>query len=272
MSTAPQDRFGLAGRVCVVTGGGSGIGQAIATTLAGDGAIVAVLDRNEGGAQETLRLVTAAGGSGIALGCDVADPKSVEAACAAVRSKVGDAHVLVNNAGIIRPGALADLSLADWNTVLSVNLTGYFLCAQVFGRAMRARRDGVLVHISSIAATQATAYSGSYSVSKAGVTMLSRLLAIEWGPDGVRSNAICPGMIQTPMVKEVYAVPGVVERRSELVPSRRVGQPNDIAQAALFLASQRSSYVNGTEIAVDGGLPHTLMGHIPRAGFERPQG
>jgi NAD(P)-dependent dehydrogenase (short-subunit alcohol dehydrogenase family) len=262
-----RDTFGLEGRICVVTGGGSGIGRAAAIAFAANGAEVTVLDRDEAGAQETVRLLSA---PGLALACDVSNPANVEAACAAVRDRFGNADVLVNNAGMIRPGALDTLSLEDWNAVLAVNLTGYFLCAQVFGRAMCARGEGTLVHVSSIAATEATAFAGAYSVSKAGVTMLSRLLAVEWGPYGIRSNAVRPGMIQTPMVKAVYEAPGIIERRSAVVPSRRVGEPKDIADAILFLASPRSSYVNGTELLVDGALSQNLMSQVARPGFEPP--
>jgi NAD(P)-dependent dehydrogenase (short-subunit alcohol dehydrogenase family) len=268
MPQSTRNAFGLEGRVCVVTGGASGIGRATALALSNEGASVAVLDRDQPGARETVGLLP---GPGLALACDVSDQASVESACAAVQARFGDAQILVNNAGMIRPGALESLSLADWNAVLAVNLTGYFLCAQVFGRAMRARGEGALVHVSSVAATEATAFSGAYSVSKAGVTMLSRLLAVEWGPHGIRSNAVCPGMIQTPLVKEVYEAPGIIAQRSAVVPTRRVGQPEDIAQAILFLASPRAAYVNGTEILVDGGLSQNLMGQIPRPGYERAQ-
>ena len=264
-----DDAFGLAGRICVVTGGGSGIGRSIAMALADEGARIAILDLQEAGAQETLRLVQKAGGDGLALQCDVSNQASIETASHAVREGLGDADVLVNNAGTIRPGALETLSLTDWDKVMSVNLTGYLLCAQAFGRPMLARGEGVLVHTSSMAATEPSAFSGAYSVSKAGVTMLSRLLAIEWGPRGVRSNAVCPGMIQTPLVQAIYDQPGVIERRSASIPSGRIGRPDDIAQAVLFLASHRSSYVNGTEIQVDGGFAQNLMAFVPRAGFER---
>ena len=263
-----QDGFGLDGRICVVTGGGSGIGRGIALALASDGATVAVLDRNEPGARETLDLLTQAGAKGIALGCDVSDEASVEAACATVRDRFGDAQVLVNNAGIIRPGALADLPVAEWNALLAVNLTGYFICAQVFGRAMLAKGEGAVVHVASVASQQATPFAGAYSVAKAGVTMLSHLLSVEWGPRGVRSNAVHPGLIYTPLSQSAYNGPGVRERRAEAVPSRRIGEPDDIAQAVLFLASPRSSYVNGAELTVDGGFSRNIMTFVPRSGYE----
>ena len=267
MTTSPADSFGLAGQICVVTGSAGGIGRGIALALAAEGAKVAILDRNEAGARETLALVRQAGGEGMAAGCDVADQASVEAAHAAVKQGLGEAHVLVNNAALIRPGALKDISLADWNALLAVNLTGYFICAQIFGRPMLERGSGSLVHTSSVAATVATPYSGSYSVAKAGVSMFSRLLALEWGPLGVRSNAVLPGLISTPMTKAVYERPGMTERRAAIIPSRRVGYPDDIAKAVVFLASTKcAEYVNGAELVVDGAFSHSLMSHIPAAG------
>jgi NAD(P)-dependent dehydrogenase (short-subunit alcohol dehydrogenase family) len=271
MATASQDSLALAARVCVVTGGGTGIGRAIALALAAEGAAVAILDRDETAAQATLDLVSRAGAEGLAITCDVSSQDSVEAACDAVRKRFGDAQVLVNNAAIRRPGPLQSLSLCDWNALLSVNLTGYFICAQTFGRAMLANGDGALVHISSQAADFAHPFSGAYSVAKAGVSMLSRLLAVEWAPAGVRSNAVHPGFVDTS--QPMYDQPGVRERRSAAVPVGRIGRPEDTAQAVVFLASSRSSYVNGIELAVDGGFTRNLMSLVrARAlgGWTRP--
>ena len=133
---------------------------------------------------------------------------------------------------------------------------------------MRAHRRGSLVHIASIAGSNAQGQSGAYSVSKAAVIMLSRQLANEWGPHGIRSNVVSPGMVITPMSQAFYDTPGVTERRSAVVPLRRVGMPQDIADAILYLASDRSSYVNGDEITVDGGYASMLMNLVPRPGFE----
>ncbi len=163
---------------------------------------------------------------------------------------------------------LADLPLAEWNALLAVNLTGYFLCAQVFGRQMRERGDGgSLIHVASIAADHATPFSGAYSVAKAGVAMLSRQLAIEWAEDRIRSNAVHPGMIRTPLSQAFYDEPGATERRAAVIPSGRIGEPQDIADAVLFLASPRSAYVNGDAITVDGGYVRNVMSLIPRAGY-----
>jgi NAD(P)-dependent dehydrogenase (short-subunit alcohol dehydrogenase family) len=138
----------------------------------------------------------------------------------------------------------------------------------MFGRQMRSLGRGSLVHVASIAGSHAQGQSGAYSVSKAGVVMLSRQLASEWGPQGIRSNVVSPGMVITPMSQSFYDTPGVTERRKAVVPSRRIGMPQDIADAILFLASDRSSYVNGDEITVDGGYVNMLMNLVPRPGFE----
>jgi NAD(P)-dependent dehydrogenase (short-subunit alcohol dehydrogenase family) len=264
-----NDPFGLAGKICAVTGGGSGIGRGVAVALAREGAIVAILDRDQAGADETLALVLQSGGAGIALNCDVSSRNSIESARDAVRRRFGDPQILVNVAGIIRPGAMETLSLEDWNNVLAVNLTGYFQCSQVFGRPMLENRRGALIHVSSVMADYPSPFAGAYSITKAGIQMLSRQLAAEWGPSGVRSNCVAPALVYTPMSKTVYETPGVTERRSAAVPARRIGMPEDIAEAVLFLASSRASYINGTELMVDGGFVSNLMALIPRTGYER---
>ena len=256
--------IGLEGRVCVVTGAASGIGRAIAVMLAQHGGKVAVLDRDVAGAQETGRLIAEAGGAGLVVACDVSARDSVETAGEAVARELGDVEVLVNNAAVLRPGPLATLSLEDWNTQLAVNLTGYFLCAQVFGRALRKNKAGGLIHVASVMADFARANGGAYSVAKAGVSMLSRQLAVEWGPDGVRSNAVLPGLVITPLSQANYDQPEFLRRREETVPLRRIGQPEDIARAVLYLASPLSDYVSGTEIAPDGAFAVNLVNLVPR--------
>jgi NAD(P)-dependent dehydrogenase (short-subunit alcohol dehydrogenase family) len=265
---ASSDWLGLSGRVCVVTGGGGGIGRATAISLARAGARVAALDRDEAGLAITEAELHKQGAAHLVTRCDTTSAESITAASRTIEKSLGACDVLVNTAAILRPGALDNLPLAEWNAVLAVNLTGYFLCAQIFGGQMRAQRRGSLVHVSSIAGSNAQGQSGAYSVSKAGVIMLSRQLANEWGPHGIRSNVVSPGMVITPMSQAFYDTPGVTERRAAVVPSRRVGQPQDMADAILFLASDRSSYVNGDEITVDGGYANMLMNLVPRPGFE----
>jgi NAD(P)-dependent dehydrogenase (short-subunit alcohol dehydrogenase family) len=263
-----SDWLGLSGRVCVVTGGGGGIGRAVATSLARAGARVAAIDLDERGLEGTRAELRELGCAHVIARCDTSNAESVAAASRTIEISLGPCGVLVNTAAVLRPGGLDNLSIEEWNAVLSVNLTGYFLCAQIFGRQMRNLGRGSLVHIASIAGSHAQGHSGAYSVSKAGVIMLSRQLASEWGPHGIRSNVVSPGMVITPMSQSFYDTPGVTERRTAVVPARRIGMPQDIADAILFLASDRSSYVNGDEITVDGGYVNMLMNLVPRPGFE----
>ena len=264
----PSGWLGLSGRVCVVTGGGGGIGRAVAGSLARAGAHVAAVDLDERGLEVTRTELLELSSGHVVMRCDTSSPESVAAASEAIEKSLGPCGVLVNTAAVLRPGALETLSIAEWNAVLSVNLTGYLICAQAFGRQMRKLGRGSLVHVSSIAGSHAQGQSGAYSVSKAGVIMLSRQLASEWGPQGIRSNVVSPGMVITPMSQSFYDTPGVTERRTAVVPSRRIGMPQDIADAILYLASDRSSYVNGDEIMVDGGYANMLMNLVPRPGFE----
>src|SRR5579871_4513151 len=157
-----SDWLGLEGRVCVVTGGGGGIGRAVAVTLAEAGAYVAAIDRDEQGLEKTRSELP--GNRHVIAPCDVSSADSIASAAATIEKALGPAAVLVNAAGILRPGALDTLSLAEWNMVLSVNLTGCFLCAQTFGAQMRKQKRGSIVHIASIAATNAQGKSGAYSV------------------------------------------------------------------------------------------------------------
>jgi NAD(P)-dependent dehydrogenase (short-subunit alcohol dehydrogenase family) len=268
MTQYSADWLGLGNRVCVVSGAGSGIGRGVALAMASAGASVVLLDKNEANCRATAEALRPTGARTLALTCDIADPASVAAAESASRA-IGPCDILVNNAGVLLPGSLATLPLADWNLLLSVNLTGYLLCAQAFGKAMIERGRGAIVHTASIAGSNAQAFSGAYSVSKAGVLMLSRQLAVEWGPHGVRSNVLSPGLVRTPMSEEFYRAPDVAERRAAAIPLGRVGAPDDMAQVVLFLASDRAGFVNGQEIIVDGGFEHMLMSLVPRPGFER---
>lgn len=263
------DRTGLRDRVCVVTGGAGGIGAATAQALAALGARVAVVDRDEAAALATARALTDTGAQAIGIGCDIADEAAVRDAAARVRARLGPVHGLVNNAGLLRAGALEDLSLADWHAVLAVNLTGQLLCTRAFGRDMLAAGRGAIVHVASIAALHPQTRSGAYSASKAGVLLLNRQLAAEWGPRGVRSNAVCPGMIRTPLSARFYEEPGFEAARAAVTASRRVGEPADIAGPCVFLLSDGAAYVNGAELVVDGGLQCMLMDMVPRPGFNQ---
>jgi glucose 1-dehydrogenase len=259
----------LQGRVCAVTGAASGIGASVAERLTQLGARVALLDRDAEGLQRMHHKLQAQGAQVLAITCDISHPASVQAAADKVQSTWGAAYALINNAGLLRSGGLADVSLDDWNAVLAVNLTGYLLCARAFGVAMRAAGEGSIVNVASISGLFPQSHSGAYSASKAGVLQMSRQLAVEWGPQGVRSNAICPGMIRTALSAKFYEEPGFEAKRAAVTASRRIGEPQDIADVAIFLASPRSGYVNGAELVVDGGMSCMLMDMVPRPGYNQ---
>lgn len=259
--------LGLAGRTCVVTGGAGGIGSEAARQMAAAGAKVAVVDRTEALGADVVNDIQRAGGTAIAIGCDVSDVASVTLAARTVIRALGPARVLVNNAGIGGGGrtALLDASVDEWNRLLSINLTGAFLCAQAFGAQMRdAGTGGAMVHVASIGGDIAIPNGISYSASKAGVLMLSRQLCLELAPFGIRSNCVSPGLVRTPMSEAYYRDEGRLQARNKAVPRGRIATSKDMAEAILFLSSDRSDYVNGEDLLIDGGLSQVLMANIPR--------
>jgi NAD(P)-dependent dehydrogenase (short-subunit alcohol dehydrogenase family) len=264
-----SDWLGLSRRTCVVTGAGGGIGAEVARQLVEAGARVALLDRNVETLKGVMEELGQTAGRVMQFACDVTRPESIQAVADQVQAAWGPVTLLVNNAGALYADAVMDISLDKWNQLLSVNLSGYLLCAQVFGRQMIEAGGGSMVHVASISASIPQPYSGAYSVSKAGVKMLSQLLAVELGEQGIRSNVVSPAMIRTPMSEGIYANPQVRQRREQIVPAGRISTPADIAGAVLFLSSERASYVSGQEILVDGGLTQAWLGLIPRPGFEK---
>lgn len=262
---------GLKDAVCVVTGAAGGIGAEIARGLLAAGGRVALLDRDAAALDAALHTLGVAQDSArvMALPCDVTDVGSMQAAAERVASEWGPTAVLVNNAAALYADALMDIALEKWERLLAVNLTGYLLCAQVFGKQMIARGTGAMVHIASISGRIPQPYSGAYSVSKAGTLMLSQLLAAELGEFGVRSNVVSPAMIRTPMSEVIYRDESVRRHREAIVPMRRISTPADIVGAVLFLASEHAGYISGQELLVDGGLTQAWLGMIPRPGFSK---
>lgn len=259
--------LGLDGRVIAVTGGASGIGAQIASEVAAVGGVPVVLDLNGDGAEATARMIEAT----YEVACtshavDVTDAGGVESVFAGITQQHGRLDGLVNAAGLLRAGELEGLSVQDWDLTLRIDLTGCFLTAQAAGKRMG--RGGAIVHISSIAGSQPQPFSGAYSPSKAGLGMFNRQLAFEWGPKGIRSNVVSPGLVRTPMSEPFYQAPGVLEARENAVPLRRIASPQDMADVTLFLLSDRSSYVTGQELVVDGGFSTALMSFVPRPGFD----
>lgn len=263
------DWLGLAGKNAVVTGAGGGIGRSIALELARVGTRVLVLDLNEDGARETVdRIEKETGVAAMYRGCDTTDADQVAASAAAVREAFGSVDVLVNNAGVVGDGSLTDVPVREWQRVLDINLTGYLLCAREFGADMVEHGSGSIVHVSSICGLNPYPQAGAYSPSKAAVTMMSRQLATEWAATGVRSNAVAPGLIRTPLTEASYTDARTKAAREDIVPMGHIGLPQDIANAVLWFASARSGYVTGQQVVVDGGLDQALLGMVRTAGVD----
>lgn len=246
-----------AGRVAVVTGGGSGIGRAIAEALAAAGAAVAVLDADGNAAEDVAGAIAAAGRQAMAVACDVARHESVAAAAREIEAALGPADILVNNAGISpkhqgRPASVLDMDPAEWQRVVDVNLTGAFNGIRAFAPGMAARGWGSIVNQSSVAAKTHVGFVGAhYPATKAGLIGLTKHLAGELGPAGINVNALAPGRIDTPLMRGVAA--GVNEAIAQETPMRRLGLPADVAAAALFLTSEVGHFVTGQVLDVAGG-------------------
>lgn len=267
MEANPTAWLGLAGRVCVVTGAGSGIGAETARQFAVAGALVAVVDRDEDAAAQVAAEIERSGGRALGVAADVGRADAVAAAASRIEAELGPCRVLVNNAAIRHREPLLDMSLEGWNGVLAVNLTGALLCAQAFARQMvKAGEGGSIVHIGSILGHNPQMGGGAYSVAKAGLGMLSRTLSLELAPHRIRSNVASPGFTRTPANEASYRDPETAAARERLIPAGRPATPADLADVIVFLASDRAGYVNGQDLVVDGGVSNTLVGVVPRQG------
>ncbi len=236
-------------RVAVVTGGGSGIGLGIATQFVADGYQVAILDRAN--ADVAAKEINALG-----IDCDVSDRAAVDAAFARVRSDLGPVSILVTAAGIDLFQPLADVTMEDWDRVIAVNLTGTFSCVQAAVPDMVAAKWGRIITIASSSAESGAPNMTHYTASKGGVISLTRSLAVEFARSGITSNSITPSICDTPMARKAAAEGKVpdVDVLGKMVPVGRAGTPEDIAEAASFLASDGASYVTGQILGVSGGM------------------
>ncbi len=238
----------LQGKVALVTGSDSGMGQAIAVTLAEDGAdVVITYHSDEQGAQNTLQQVEAAGRRAVTVQADLTDPGAVRQLFERARAELGPIDILVNNAGV-GAGQLMEGTLEDWDMAVNTNLRGAWLCAQEAARDMQAKGWGRIINISSVSGKKP---GGIYSVSKAGLDMLTRGLAKELTSKGINVNGISPGLVYTPMTAE--RIDRDPEKSAQRQPVGRVGDPMDIANMARFLASEQASYMSGSDIVIDGG-------------------
>lgn len=251
----PGARFRLTGRVAAVTGGGSGIGRAAAEALAEAGAFVAVVDVDAVAADAVAAAIRAAGGKADALALDVTDAAALEAAFDRLAVAEGSLDILVNSAGTAKREASVDLALEDWNRVLAVNVTGVFLCCQKAGRHMLARKRGSIVNIASIMGMVGNPLYANlaYHTSKGAVVNLTRTLAVEWAPAGVRVNAIAPTFARTKLTEKLLSDPEMQARIEALTPLGRLAEPEDFKGSILYLASDAAAMVTGHILAVDGG-------------------
>ncbi len=235
----------LSGRVAVVTGAGGGLGRSTAARLSAMGAAVALVDID---APADLPSPDCLG-----IACDITDPDAVQAMGREVDLRYGRCDILVNNAGTKALAAsLEELPIADWDKVFDVNVRGAFLCARVLARPMLARGSGSIINIASIGARMPTRI-GAYGPSKAAIIGLTRQMAVEWGPRGIRANAVSPGLVRTPMSDAFYRDEQQHAARIAMLPARRIGVPEDIANMVAFLATDASAFVTGQDIVVDGG-------------------
>jgi NAD(P)-dependent dehydrogenase (short-subunit alcohol dehydrogenase family) len=247
------DRFRLDGQVAVVIGGAGGLGSAMARGLAEAGAAVAVVDVGVEPAQRVADEIAKTGGRALAVPVDVADSASVERMAALIEERLGPIDALVNSAGITHRSPAVDFPEAQWHRVIAVNLTGVFHGCQIVGRRMLARRRGRIVNIASIAGQIGLTGTVAYAASKGGVVMLTRALAVEWAPHNVRVNAIAPSWFESNIGDLIHREPGYAERAMRRVPTGRMGTPDELVGAALYLASDASTMVTGHVLAVDGG-------------------
>lgn len=247
-------RFGLDGRVVVVTGGSQGIGEACARRLVADGARVALWDLADERGQALAAALCAEGADVRYQHCNVADKAQVDAALAATLADFGAVHGLVNNAGIFKACDFLDISEADWDAVINVNLKGSFLVGQAVARVMVAAGSGAIVNMSSVNATLTIPSIASYNVSKGGINQLTRVMALSFADKGVRVNAVAPGTIATELAAAAVLTSEEARQRIMMrTPMKRLGEPREIADAVCWLLSDASSYVTGEIVVVDGG-------------------
>ncbi|MDP2697544.1 SDR family NAD(P)-dependent oxidoreductase [Thalassospira sp.] len=260
----------LLGKTALVFGGGScapgwGNGKAASVLLARAGAKVAVVDIHKAAAEETVALILEEGGNAIALGGDITRRDQIDRAVLTCREALGEIDVLLNNVGVVTGGGLEDLTAERWQAAFDVNVTGFFHTCQAVMPAMRKRKSGAVVNIGSIGgARQIGIDYPAYAAAKAALVQLTRSLAVEYAPHGVRVNAVIPGLIDTPLVTASLArlydgveISRIIAKRHAQVPMGHMGDAWDVAEAVVFLASDAAKYITGADIPVDGGLSCT---------------
>lgn len=243
----------LQGKTAVVTGGSRGIGRAVAVALAAEGSGVAVVFAgNTAAAAETVRIIENAGGTAVAVQCDVADEAAVADMIKKVQEKFGSVDILVNNAGITRDGLLMRMKSDDWNAVINTNLTGVYNCTKGVTKMMMKQRSGSIINMTSVVGETGNAGQANYAAAKAGVIGFTKSVAKELASRGIRVNAVAPGCIDTDMTAVLSDA--VKEEMIKTIPLGRTAAPEEVAQVVVFLASDRAGYITGQTLNVDGGM------------------
>lgn len=253
MSKFRYEGFDLSGRVTVITGSGNGIGKAIAFGMAQAGADLVLMDINEKPLQEVARDIQSMGVKALSYTVDIRNRSEVKRCVEDTVSRLGKIDILVNNAGVLIAQPMEDVTEEAWNTMMDVNLKGAFFCAQAVGRIMIKQGKGKIINILSNCSFVAEAGIGAYSASKGGLLMVTRCLATEWGKYGIHVNGIGPAFIRTSMNEPVLKDKHFVETSTKRITFHRMGEPDELVGAAIFLASDAASFVNGAVLMVDGG-------------------
>lgn len=245
---------GVSEKVVYVTGGSSGLGLAASVGLAQAGWRVVILDLDPGRGEEAVKGQEWPGAVPELIECDTGSLASVRRAFETASATVGEPDALLNNAGIREIADFLTIEPEDWDRVIQVNLTGYFYCAQLAARSMAERGGGAIVNVASCAGLAAVPGRPAYSAAKAGVIGLTRAMATELGPVGVRTNVICPSIILTPLTEAYFEDEGFAEGMKRLIPAGRPGEASEVADLVVYLVGDSSSYVNGSVISIDGGF------------------
>jgi 3-oxoacyl-[acyl-carrier protein] reductase len=247
--------FDLSGKIALVTGGSRGIGRAICVDLARAGAYVIVnYCRNEGAAKETADTIARAGGSAEVLQADVASLEDIDAMFTAIEKKHGRLDILVNNAGVLSRHPFLDLPVEEWDRLMNTNARGYFLCGQRAARIMARQKQGRIINITSVSQIDAAPGRVHYCATKGAIGMLTKGMALELAPYGITVNAVGPGSIHTDFNDDVLSDPAYYKRCVDSIPAGRVGRADDISGAAVYLASDEASFVNGALLMIDGAM------------------